>query len=116
MTYFLSFISCGIICAISQFVLEKTKLTPGHMNTILVITGCALSGLHIYDKLLSIFGCGISTTIMNFGHLLVSGASEGYKLEGIIGLFNKVLSNAGAGISFSIFCAFIISIIFKVKH
>ncbi len=116
MTYMLSFISCGFICGISQFVLEKTKLTPGHMNTILVIVGCILSGFHLYDKLVNIFSSGISTTIMNFGYLLVSGSSEGFDKYGFIGLFKGVLSYAGAGISFSIICAFIISLIFKIKH
>ena len=51
MNYFLSFIFCGILCMISQYFIEKTKLTPGHINTLLVITGTILSGLKIYDKL-----------------------------------------------------------------
>ena len=66
MTYILSFLFCGFVCAVSQYVLEKTKFTPGHMNTILVIAGCVLSGFGIYDKLLDIFKGGASITIMNF--------------------------------------------------
>ncbi len=52
MNYVMSFVFCGFVCAIAQFVLEKTKWTPGHMNTLLVIIGCILSGFKIYDKLL----------------------------------------------------------------
>lgn len=115
MIYLKSFLFCGIVCAISQYVLEKTKFTPGHMNTLLVIVGCILSGLGIYDKLLSMFHSGASITIMNFGYLLVSGAAEGYKSSGIIGLFKGVLVNSSAGISIAVFCAFIVSIIFKVR-
>ena len=85
MTYILSFLFCGFVCAVSQYVLEKTKFTPGHMNTILVIAGCVLSGLGIYDKLLDIFKSGASIPIMNFGHLLVTGASEGYLEYGFMG-------------------------------
>lgn len=115
MNYVYAFIFCGIVCAISQYVLEKTKFTPGHMNTILVVVGCILSGFGIYDKIISLCGAGATVPIINFGHLLVTGASEGYKMSGIVGLFKGIYLYAGAGISVAIVCAFIISILFKVK-
>ncbi len=113
--YLKAFLFCGIVCAISQLVLEKTKWTPGHINTLLVIIGCLLSGLGIYDKLLSIFGGGASVPIINFGHLLVIGACEGYKESGLMGLFQGVLVNASGGVSFAVFCAFLNTLLFKVK-
>ena len=111
MTYILSFLFCGIVCAISQYVLEKTKWTPGHMNTLLVIVGCILSGFGLYDILLKVFHAGASIPIINFGHLLVTGASEGYLVDGFI-----VLVNASAGISYTILISFIVSLLFKVKN
>ena len=116
MTYLLSFLFCGILCALSQLVLDKTKLTPGHINTVLVIIGCILSGFGIYDYLINIFHAGCSVPIMNFGHLLVTGASEGFKDYGFIGLFKGILVNASAGISITIFMAVLMSLFFKVKH
>ena len=116
MDYLLSFLFCGLVCAISQYVLEKSKLTPGHINTSLVIVGCILSGFGIYDKLISIFHAGATVPIINFGHLLVTGAYEGYKTYGIMGLFKGVFVNASAGVSIAIFMAFIVSLFFKVKH
>ena len=116
MNYLSSFIFCGFICMISQYFLEKTKLTPGHVNTLLVIIGALLSGFHIYDKLLEIFNCGASVPIMNFGHLLAKGASEGYNNNGIIGLFNGIYKYAGHGISVAIFIAFSTSLFFKIKN
>ena len=116
MTYILSFIFCGFVCALSQYFLEKTKLTPGHINTTLVIIGCVLSGLGIYEKIIEIFKCGATVPIMNFGHLLVSGAYEGFKQYGIIGLFKGIYLKAGAGISFAIVSAFVTSLFFKIKH
>lgn len=115
MTYILSFLFCGFVCAVSQYVLEKTKFTPGHMNTILVIVGSILSGFGIYDKLLNIFKGGASIPIMNFGHLLVTGASDGYLEYGFMGLFKGVLVNASGGISFAIICAFVVTLIFKIR-
>ena len=52
---------------------------------------------------------------MNFGHLLVTGAYEGYINSGVIGLFKGVLVNSSAGISVAVLCAFIISLFFKVR-
>ena len=116
MIYLKSFLFCGTICALSQYFLEKTKLTPGHVNTILVIIGCILSGFKIYDKLIEMFNSGASIPIVNFGHLLVLGASEGFDKYGFIGLFKGILVNASAGISIAIVCAFIVSLIFKIKN
>ena len=86
------------------------------MNTILVIVGCVLSGFKIYDKLIDYYGVGATTPIVNFGHLLVSGASEGYDSFGFIGLFKGVLTNASAGISIAIVSAFVVAIAFKIKN
>ena len=116
MIYFYSFLFCGGVCAISQYVLEKTKLTPGHINTLLVIVGSILSGFKIYDRLIETFHAGASVPIMNFGHLLVSGSSEMFLKHGFIGLFKGIFQNAGSGISIAIVCAFIISLFFKIKH
>ena len=115
MEYLMSFLFCGFICALSQYVLEKTKWTPGHINTSLVIIGCALSGFSIYDKFIDIFHAGATVPIINFGHLLVTGAYEGYVSSGIMGLFKGVLVNSSGGISITIFSAFIVALFFKVR-
>lgn len=116
MNYLLSFLFCGFICSISQYFLEKSKLTPGHINTSLVIIGCILSGFGIYDKLVEMFHSGATVPIMNFGHLLVTGAEKGFNEFGFIGLFKGIFTNAGAGISVAIVCAFLISEIFKIRN
>jgi len=114
--YILAFIFCGLVCGISQIALEKTKLTPGHIITTLVIIGCMLSGFGIYDKLIGVFNAGATVPIMNFGHTLVLGAYEGFKVEGILGLFRGVLVNSSGVLSVAIFSAFIVAILFKPKH
>ena len=116
MVYFNAFIFCGIVCGISQIIMEKTKLTPGHINTALVIIGCALSGFGIYDKIIDFAHAGATVPIINFGHLLVTGAYEGFVESGFIGLFKGVLVNASAGLSVAIFIAFAVSLVCKPKH
>ena len=116
MNYLYSFLFCGILCSLSQLVLEKTKFTPGHINTILVIIGCALSGFGIYDKLIEVFNAGATVPIINFGHLLTTGAYEGFMESGMVGLFKGVLVNSSAGISVAIISAFIVTIFFNIKN
>ena len=116
MNYLLSFLFCGFVCSISQYFLEKSKLTPGHINTSLVIIGSILSGFGIYDKLIDIFHSGATVPIMNFGHLLVTGASKGFDQYGFVGLFKGILTNSGAGISIAIVSSFIISLFFNIKN
>jgi len=116
MVYIYAFLFCGLVCGISQVILEKSKLTPGHINTSLVIIGCILSGFGIYDKLISFFHAGATVPIMNFGHLLVTGAYDGFMETGFIGLFQGVLVNASAGLSIAISTAFLVALVFKPKH
>lgn len=116
MIYVNAFIFCGLVCLIGQIILEETKLTPGHLNTILVVIGCIFSGCGIYDKFILCAGAGATVPITNFGNLLVNGALQGYYSEGFIGLLKGLLVNASAGLSFTIIISFIVAILFKSKN
>ena len=52
MLLFNSFMFCGAICMISQIVLDNTKLTPGHITSILVVLGAFLDPFSIYDLII----------------------------------------------------------------
>lgn len=116
MIYLNAFLFCGIVCFLGEIILEKTKLTPGHLNTILVILGAILTAMGCYDKFILWAGAGATVPITNFGQLLVSGALEGYTTDGFIGLFKGLLSNASAGLSVTIIIAFLVSLFFKPKN
>ncbi len=116
MIYINAFILCGLICAIGQIVLENTNLTPGHLNSILVVCGAILSFFGIYEILLDWAGAGASVPITNFGHLLFKGAYEGYLEDGITGLLNGILSTSSGGLSVAIIVAFLVALVTKPKH
>ncbi len=116
MIYINAFLTCGIICGIGQIILDNTKLTPGHLNSILVVIGALLSFFGIYDVLLKIAGAGASVPITNFGHILFKGAYEGFKQDGITGLLNNILSSTSGGLSTAIILAFIVAIFSKPKN
>ncbi len=115
MIYINAFIFCGVVCAIGQMILENTKMTPGDLNTILVITGAFLSCVGLYELFLEWAGGGATMPIMNFGHVVFQGAYNGFKETGILGLLNGLLSSS-AVLTFTIIISFLVTILFKPKH
>ena len=116
MIYVNAFLFAGIVCLIGQLILDNSSLTPGHVNTLLVICAIVLEMFGIYSYFLENFEAGASVLITNFGYLLYNAAYEGFIKDGFLGLFTNVLSSSSAGISFTIFIAFVIAIIFKPRH
>ena len=49
--YFNAFWVGGLICALVQILLDKTRLMPGRVMVLLVCTGSVLSALHLYEPL-----------------------------------------------------------------
>ena len=111
-----AFLVSGIFCAISQIILDNFKITPGHVTSLFTIIGSILSFFGIYDKLIELSGAGATVLISNFGHILYTGALEGFKDEGILGLFTGLLSKSSSAITSAVIFAFIFTIIFKPKN
>lgn len=116
MIYFKAFLICGLICAIGEIILEYTKLTPGHVNTLLAVSGAVLSFLGIYECLLDYAGAGASVPITNFGHLIFKGAYEGFQKDGITGLLDGVFSTSSGGLTVTIIIGFLVALVSKPKH
>ena len=116
MLLFNSFIFCGFICMISQIVLDNTKLTPGHITSILVVLGAFLDTFSIYDLIIKYVGGGALGPITSFGHSLVHGAMAKSNSMGFIGILTGMFDLTAAGITSAIIFSFIFALIFKPKH
>ena len=58
MDYFNAFWVGGLICALVQILLDKTKLMPGRVMVLLVCTGSILGAIGIYQPLIDFAGAG----------------------------------------------------------
>ena len=116
MNFVFAFLFAGVMCSIAQIILDNTKLTPGHITSIYTAVGAFLGFLGLYDKIIEKCGAGASLLIMNFGNALYKGALEGYYDNAFLGIFQNMLSNSSAVITFAIVCAFVVSLIFKPKN
>ena len=72
MDYFNAFWIGGLICALVQILLDRTKLMPGRVMVLLVCGGAILGALKIYQPFQELAGAGASVPLLGFGNLLFS--------------------------------------------
>lgn len=115
MQYVNAFWVGGLICAIAQILIDKTKLTPARILVLFVVTGTALGGLGLYDPLVRFAGAGASIPIVGFGNVLAQGVIKGVQEHGILGILTGGAEAAAGGITASIVFGFLAALIFKPK-
>lgn len=115
MIYLYAFLFCGLVCMISQIILDNTKLTPGHVTSLFVVIGAFLDTFGIYDKIVLYCGAGALIPITSFGHLLLHGAMDSASKLGIIGLSLGIFDLTSAGISIAVVSAFFLALLFKPR-
>jgi len=105
----------GLICAIAQILIDKTKLTPAKIMVLYVVTGVILSFLGIYKPLVDFAGAGATVPIVGFGNVLAKGVKKAVDDIGILGVFTGGLTGAAGGITAAIFFGYLAALIFKPK-
>ena len=58
MEYVKAFVVGGVICILVQILMDHTKLQPGRIMVLLVVSGVILGALGIYQKIEEFGGCG----------------------------------------------------------
>ena len=115
MDYLNAFWVGGLICALVQILLDKTKLMPGRVMVLLVCTGTLLGALGLYQPLLDYAGAGAGVPLLGFGNTLWIGMKEAINKNGVLGLFMGGFTACAAGISAALISSYIASLIFKPK-
>jgi len=115
LTYINAFIVGGVICAIGQVLIDKTKLTSARILVIFVTAGAALTALGLYQKIVDIGGAGATIPLSGFGYNLAKGTFKEVDRLGLLGAFTGGVKSAAAGISAAIFFGYLISIAFTPK-
>lgn len=105
----------GVICALSQILMEKTKLMPGRIMVLLVCTGAVISALGWYDAFSEYAGAGATVPLMGYGNLLMTGVKESLQQEGFIGLFKGGFTSGSAGLCAALIFGYFANFIFSPK-
>ena len=115
MDYLKAFMVGGIICALVQILMEKTKMMPGRIMVLLVCSGVVLGALGIYAPFSEWAGAGASVPLLGFGNVLWKGMKEAIDKDGFLGLFRGGFSACAAGVSAALIFSYIASWVFKSK-
>ena len=111
MNYFWAFVTGGAICVVGQPFPDLTALTPARILTGYVVAGVVLSALGWYAPLAEFAGCGATVPLLGFGHLLAKGVRTALAEEGAIGILTGGLTAAAAGITTSLVCGVVCSLV-----
>ena len=109
MDYVNAFWVGGLICALVQILLEKTKLLPGRIMVLLVCAGAVLGSVGLYDKLISFAGAGASVPLLGFGNTLFKGVKKAVLEHGFLGLFMGGFTASAVGISAALIFGYVAS-------
>ncbi len=115
MDYVNAFWIGGLICALVQILMDRTKMMPGRVMVLLVCLGAVLSAVGIYGPFVDFAGAGASVPLLGFGHVLFDGVKEAVKEHGFLGLFMGGLKASAVGISAAVIFGYLASVIFKPK-
>ena len=115
MDYINAFWVGGLICAVVQILLDRTKLMPGRVMVLLVCTGAVLGALQIYQPFQEFAGAGASVPLTGFGNLLWKGVKEAVDQEGFIGIFMGGFKASAVGISAALIFGYLASLILEPK-
>lgn len=115
MEYLKAFVVGGIICALVQVLMEKTKLLPGRIMVLLVCSGAVLGFLGIYQPFAEFAGAGASVPLLGFGNVLWKGMKEAVDQDGFLGIFRGGFTASAAGICAALVFGYLASLVFKPK-
>lgn len=110
-----AFLVGGVICALVQILLDRTKLMPGRVMVLLVVSGNILGWLGLYEPFLKWAGAGAGVPLLGFGNTLWKGVAKAVGEEGAIGIFKGGLSAASAGIAAALVFGYLGAWLFKPK-
>ncbi len=115
MEYVKAFVVGGIICALAQILMEKTKMLPGRIMVLLVCLGAVLGAVGIYEPFSEWAGAGANVPLLGFGNTLWTGVKEAVEKDGFIGIFKGGFTASAVGISAALVLSYLASLLFDSK-
>lgn len=115
MDYINAFWVGGLICALVQVLMEKTKMLPGRIMVLLVCLGALLGAVQLYEPFAEFAGAGASVPLLGFGNTLWKGVKEAVDENGFLGIFMGGFKASAVGICAALVFSYIASLLFQPK-
>lgn len=113
MEYLRAFLCGGLLCAIGQILIDRTKLSPARILTGYVVAGVLLSALGVYEHLAEWGGSGAAVPLTGFGHALAKGVRKAVAEDGWIGVLTGGLTAAAGGVTAAAVCGVLAALLFR---
>ena len=113
--YLKAFAVGGLLCAIGEVLILKTKFTPARILVAYITAGVVLSALGLYGPLAKFAGAGATVPLTGFGHALAQGAIHAVQENGLLGAFTGGLTATAGGISAAVVFGFLSAVLFKPR-
>lgn len=115
MEYWNAFLCGGILCAVGQILIDKTRLTPARILVFYVVAGVVLGGIGLYDVLADWGGSGASVPLTGFGNHLAEGVRDAIDREGWIGIFTGGFTAAAGGVTAAMVFGYLAALLFRSR-
>lgn len=115
MEYLNAFLCGGILCAVGQILIDKTKLTPARILTAYVVIGVILGAVGVYEPFAKWAGAGATVPLLGFGNVLAQGVKTAVAEQGFLGVFTGGFTSAAGGVCAAVFFGFLVALIAKPK-
>ena len=113
MEYVNAFLCGGILCAIGQILIDKTKLTPARILTGYVVAGVLLGAVGVYQPIADWGGAGATVPLTGFGFSLAKGVQKAVAEKGWLGVFTGGLTATAGGITAAVVFGALMALLFR---
>lgn len=103
----------GAICALSQVLIDRTRLTPARILSAYVVLGVVLGGLGLWKPVVNFAGCGATVPLLGFGYTMAEGVKKAVAEQGLLGAFTGGLTAAAGGIAAAVTLSLLAALVFS---
>ena len=113
--YVRAFIVGGVLCAIAQVLIDRTRLTPARILVGYVVGGVILGAAGVYGYILDFGGAGASVPLTGFGNLIAEGVRNAVDERCLLGALTGSLTAAAGGTAAALVFGLIAAICVRSK-
>ncbi len=113
--YLKVFLVGGLLCAIAQVLIDRTRLTPARILVLYVVSGALLTAVGLYKPLVDFAGAGATVPLTGFGYCLATGVKKAVAENGLFGAVTGGLTGAAGGITVAVIMGVVCALCFRGK-
>ena len=113
MEYLNAFLCGGVLCAVGQVLIDRTRLTPARILTGYVVAGVLLQAVGVYQPLVNWGGAGATVPLTGFGYSLAMGVRKAVAEQGLLGALTGGLTAAAGGIAAAVVFGVLAALLFR---